>query len=102
MQVAIGLPKFLLESENNGLPTLVVTFLFLIILIPGAFFWCYTSSQNNNELQQVGASGNIFYMTLNEQILFTMIPKIMSLSLVWETCTISSPADAQMLDSLRK
>jgi len=101
MQVAIGLPKFLLESEN-AVATLVVIFLFLIILIPAGFFYLYTSTNANSELQGIGASMPIYFQLLNEQILFVQIPKIISLTLLWEDVKIESQKDAETLDSLRK
>lgn len=48
MQVAIGLPKFLLESENS-IGVLICSFVLILIFIPGVFFWMYNKSHAKDE-----------------------------------------------------
>jgi len=48
MHVAIGLPKFLLESEN-AIPALIVAFLVIIIIIPFMFFVWYNKSLKTDD-----------------------------------------------------
>lgn len=43
VQVAIGLPKFLLES-TNAVPALIISFFFIIVGIPLLIYFYYTSS----------------------------------------------------------
>jgi len=55
MQIAIGLPKFLLESEN-AVPALIVAFLFILIVIPFMFFVWYNKSINSNDTRVLADS----------------------------------------------
>ena len=48
MHVAIGLPKFLLESAN-AVPSLVISFFMIIVIIPALFFYFYSSSMTKDE-----------------------------------------------------
>jgi len=50
MQIAIGLPKFLLEAEN-AVPALIVAFLFILIVIPFLFFVWYNKSLKSDDLR---------------------------------------------------
>lgn len=43
VHVAIGLPKFLLES-NNAVPALVISFLLIIVVVPVLFYYFYSKS----------------------------------------------------------
>ena len=47
MQVAIGLPKFLLEAEN-AVSALIVAFAVLIVILPGLFFYGYRNSMDKD------------------------------------------------------
>ena len=87
MKVSIGLPKFLLESENTVL-VLTSFFVSVIILVPAFFFWCYSSSLDTNELQLIKESGQVFQSLLNEQVNFVMMSKIFSLVKNFEDCNI--------------
>lgn len=79
MQVAIGLPKFLLESENS-IGVLIGSFVMILVLIPGVFFWMYNKSHAKDEQKMIGNSANIYGSLLNENLLFFHIPKIISLT----------------------
>ena len=60
MQIAIGLPKFLLESEN-AVPALIVAFLFILIVIPFLFFLWYNKSVNSNDTWVLADSAQMYY-----------------------------------------
>jgi translocation protein SEC63 len=55
MHVAIGLPKFLLDSAN-AVPALIISFIFIIVIIPYFFFYFYSSSTKQDEHKRVEES----------------------------------------------
>jgi translocation protein SEC63 len=94
MQVAIGLPKFLLESEN-AISVLVVCFVVMVVVIPIFFFQCYSATMGSNDVQQLKESAMIYGQLLNEQMVFMNVSRILSLSKNFEHLRIQGKHDAE-------
>jgi len=79
MKLAIGLPKFLLES-TNAVPALVISFILILVLIPGIFFYLYSNSTSKDDSKILADSIPIYQALLNENLIFMNLPKILSLT----------------------
>jgi len=99
MHVAIGLPKFFLEAANS-IPTLIATFLVILIVIPGGFFYLYSKSVKQDDSKIISESLPMYQMLLNENMTFMNLPKIMSLTTNFHEFVILSSLDAAILNKL--
>lgn len=101
MQVAIGLPKFLLEAENQ-LSALIVAFVLILILIPICFFYWYSSSQTTDDKGILVDSQRKYFALINENLIFNQMPSILTITDDFAHIKIKGPKDAATLDNIRR
>lgn len=99
MQIAIGLPKFLLEAEN-AVPALIVAFLFILIVIPFLFFVWYNKSLKSDDLRCLQESFQIYQALINENLTFSQIIKIISMTKIFDQYKFKSGDEAKFLYEL--
>lgn len=99
MKVAIGLPHFLMKKENQ-IAGLCISFLIILVIIPSAFFFWYSGSYiyTDKGLQQ--DDERRFAMTLNEQIPFQDLVKIVGWASDLETIKIKNQSELEYLMKL--
>jgi translocation protein SEC63 len=67
--VAIAMPKFLLEPENQ-VPVLIVAFIILLIVIPGIVYFNFADATKKSEEGVLLINRNFYGAEINENMLF--------------------------------
>jgi len=79
LEVSIGLPNFLLQTEYRNL-VLVVYLIFMVGVIPFAVYTYYTDSSKFGEKDIMYDTYSWFHNTLNEHTLVKWLPEVMAAS----------------------
>lgn len=69
MKIAIGLPYFLMKKENQ-IVSLLVSFLFILVVIPAGFFFWYSNSYKYTNQGIREENEKIYVQGLNENFNF--------------------------------
>jgi translocation protein SEC63 len=96
MKVAIGLPYFLMKKENQVM-SLVVAFLFILVIIPGGFFYWYSGSYSYTDKGLKVDDGKRFAGLLNENQTFLDLPKFISLASDFDHIKIQNKTEVEYL-----
>lgn len=92
LEVSIGLPSFLLETNNRNL-VLMVYLVFMVGVIPFAVWTYYSDSSKYGEKDVMYDSYSWFHHTLNEHTQVRNLPEILAGSAEFRKCNV--PRDAQ-------
>jgi translocation protein SEC63 len=96
MKVAIGLPYFLMKKENQVI-SLIVSFLFILVIIPAAFFYWYSGSYSYTDKGLKIDDGKRFASLLNESMTFYDLPKFISLASDFDHIKIQNKTEIEFL-----
>ncbi len=97
--VAIALPRFLLQKENN-IMVLSVFFLVLLIVIPVLFY--YNLDQSQFDIGGVLVENRkIFYMLINENLILKNCPALLANSLEFMGMTVKNAEQAASLSKIK-
>jgi len=77
--VAIAMPKFLLEKENQ-IPVLVCLFTILLVIVPGIVYFNFADSTKRSEEGVLLTNKQVFGQEINENTLFKQLPLLISRS----------------------
>jgi translocation protein SEC63 len=75
--VAIAMPKFLLE-KNNQIPVLICAFFFLLCVIPGVLYINFGDTTIKDESGVLLENKKNYGAKLNEQLIPKNVPQILS------------------------
>ena len=91
LEVSIGLPTFLLDSNNRNL-VLMVYLIFMVVLVPFGVYTYYSNSSKFGEKDVMYDTYSWFHYTLNEHSLIKSLPELMAGSAEFRKCNM--PKDA--------
>lgn len=77
LEVSIGLPTFLLDSNNRNL-VLMVYLIFMVVLVPFGVYTYYSNSSKFGEKDVMYDTYSWFHYTLNEHSLIKSLPELMA------------------------
>lgn len=77
LEVSIGLPTFLLDSNNRNL-VLMVYLIFMVVLVPFGVYTYYSDSSKFGEKDVMYDTYSWFHYTLNEHTLIKSLPELMA------------------------
>ncbi len=75
--VAIALPRFLLETENQ-VPVLIVAFFILLVVIPGFLYINFGDTTTKDEMGVLIENKRIYGAKLNENLIPKNVPLILA------------------------
>ena len=77
--VAIALPRFLLETDNQ-IPVLLCAFFILLIVIPGFLYMNFGDTTTKDEMGVLLENKRLYGAKLNENLLVNNVPLILAAS----------------------
>lgn len=99
MKIAIGLPYFLMKKDNQ-IASLLISFLFILVLIPAGFFFWYSSSYVYTDKGLRQENERMFAMGLNENLSFADCPKLIAWAADFEEIDIKSKQELEVLSNM--
>ena len=87
MRISVALPSFILDKKNH-LAILVIFVIFILVIIPQIFLFWYNSSKDYNDFGIKKNDEQIFFHTLNENILLKQMPYVLGLALEYNDLPI--------------
>lgn len=99
LEVSIGLPTFLLDSNNRNL-VLMVYLIFMVVLVPFGVYTYYSNSSKFGEKDVMYDTYSWFHYTLNEHTIIKSLPELMAGSAEFRKRNM--PKDAKEKDSIGK
>nr|PVC51625.1 DnaJ protein [Theileria orientalis] len=79
MKIGIGLPRFLID-ENNQIVILSLFFLILLIVVPSLFLWYYRTQKNFTTTGVRVETLQLIYYSINENTRYKSFPEVYSCS----------------------
>ncbi|CAB9505956.1 Putative U5 small nuclear ribonucleoprotein 200 kDa helicase [Seminavis robusta] len=77
LEVSIGLPTFLLDTNNRNL-VLMVYLIFMVVLVPFGVYTYYSNSSKFGEKDVMYDTYSWFHYTLNEHTIIKSLPELMA------------------------
>lgn len=96
MKVAIGLPYFLMKKENQ-IASLLISFLFILGVIPAAFFFWYSGSYIYTDQGIRQENEKIYAQGLNENFNFEDCPKLLTFAADFDEVSPKNKAEIEYL-----
>lgn len=99
LEVSIGLPTFLLDSQNRNL-VLMVYLIFMVVLVPFGVYTYYSNSSKFGEKDVMYDTYSWFHYTLNEHTIIKSLPELMAGSAEFRKRNM--PKDAEEKSAIAK
>lgn len=99
LEVSIGLPTFLLDTQNRNL-VLMVYLIFMVVLVPLGVYTYYSNSSKFGEKDVMYDTYSWFHYTLNEHTIIKSLPELMAGSAEFRKCNM--PKDAKEKQAIGK
>lgn len=87
LSVSIGLPAFLMESDNRNL-VLMCYLIFIVILVPFGVYTYYSNSAKFGEKDVMYDTYSWYHYTLNEHTIIKSLPELMAGSAEFRKCNM--------------
>jgi len=94
--VAIAMPKFLLEPENQ-IPVLICAFFILLVVIPGIVYFNFADQTNKSDEGVLLENKRIFGSEIKETTLFKDMPLLISRSKEFQEMRARSKEENEMM-----
>ena len=98
--VAIAMPKFLLEKDNQ-IPVLIAAFIILLVIIPGFVYFNFADSTKKSEEGVLLENKRIFGFEISENTLFKNLPVIIAKSKEFQTLLAKSNEENELLKRIK-
>lgn len=98
--VAIAMPKFLLEKENQ-IPVLICAFVILLVIIPGIVYFNFADSTKRSEEGILLENKRIFGTEVNENTLFKSLPLMFARSKEFQSMLSRSKEENELLKKIK-
>jgi len=99
LEVSIGLPTFLLDSNNRNL-VLMVYLIFMVVLVPFGVYTYYSNSSKFGEKDVMYDTYSWFHYTLNEHTINKSLPELMAGAAEFRKCNM--PRDGKEKEYIGK
>jgi translocation protein SEC63 len=98
--VAIAMPKFLLEKENQ-IPVLLTAFFILLVVIPGTVYINFADGTKKDEGGILLENKRIFGPQINENLIYKQLPLLMSQAIEFQQLKSSGAAEKKLLARIK-
>jgi len=98
--VAIAMPKFLLEKDNQ-VPVLIAAFIILLVIVPGFVYFNFADSTKRSEEGVLLENKRIFGYELSENTMFKNLPVLIAKSKEFQAVLAKSNAENELLKRIK-